>query len=340
MGRPRKDSPIATVAAPHPPLAAIKKAPRKTIIQRIFDVQAAVGGGIAKDKRNKEQGYDYTSDALIVETVRAAMIDAGIVLLPPIPKTIETVERPGKNGPIPMTRVWVEFILASADDIEDRVTVAYPGDAIDYGDKGVYKAMTGARKYFYRMTFNLASEDDPENDNPRPATNPPRQSQPQQQRRPEPVKPAPSPGQAAVQNCQFNPREETWKVLQKMGVPAEAAAGVIHEINPAPSTDADFAAILKTVQEWASEGQKWDPTTGRVTTAQAVKKAGTAEGDVRALLANLGLSKMETDAYCHRAAITSEKEWVSMLDYVSMYARDGYRWNPKTAAFEKEEGGE
>ena len=130
-------------------------------------------------------------------------------------------------------------------------------------------------------------------------------------------------------------------MLQKMGVPAEAAAGVIHEINPAPTTDADFAAILKTVQEWASEGQKWDTASGRLTTAAPARKAesGRAETEARALLAKLGLSKMEIDAYCHRAAVTTEKEWGSMLDYVSMYSRDGYSWNPKTGAFEKEKEG-
>lgn len=333
MGRPKKQPDIAAAPVQRQPA----RAARKTIIQRIFDVQAAVGGGIKKDKHNKEQNYDYTSDALIVETVREAMIDAGIVLLPPVPKTIEAVEKPGKNGPVPMTRVWVEFILASADDIEDRVTVSYPGDAIDYGDKGVYKAMTGARKYFYRMTFNLASEDDPEEDSGA------YRGDTRQNRKP--VQQAPARNSAPVQQqAPANPvlpvRQAIWKVLQGMGVPEAAAAGIIHEINPAPAGVADYNAILKTVQDWSREGQKWDPATSRLTTAAPARKAtpgGSAESEVRALLARLGLSKMEVDAYCHRAGATSPEEWVSMNDYIQQFARDGYKWNPKTATFEKEE---
>lgn len=42
------------------------------------------------------------------------------------------------------------------------------GDGQDRGDKGIYKANTGARKYGYAMLFGLTTSDDPEETSPEP----------------------------------------------------------------------------------------------------------------------------------------------------------------------------
>ena len=53
------------------------------------------------------------------------------------------------------------------------------GEGQDRGDKGIYKAITGARKYGRACLFNLVTSDDPERDTPPADTKkPPRASQP------------------------------------------------------------------------------------------------------------------------------------------------------------------
>lgn len=42
----------------------------------------------------------------------------------------------------------------------------FVGEGIDKGDKGIYKAMTGALKYYLADTFMVATGDDPEKDSP------------------------------------------------------------------------------------------------------------------------------------------------------------------------------
>ena len=42
------------------------------------------------------------------------------------------------------------------------------GQGADKGDKGVYKAITGAIKYVYMKTFNIPTGDDPEKNDRKP----------------------------------------------------------------------------------------------------------------------------------------------------------------------------
>ena len=65
------------------------------------------------------------------------------------------------NGRMPK----LEFKLT---DIETGFyeTTTITGEGIDKGDKGGYKAYTGALKYYLANTFMVATGDDPENDSP------------------------------------------------------------------------------------------------------------------------------------------------------------------------------
>ena len=59
--------------------------------------------------------------------------------------------------------VTIEFILT---DVETGYSIrsTHSGIGFDKGDKALYKAKTGAIKYFFATTFLVATKDDPERD--------------------------------------------------------------------------------------------------------------------------------------------------------------------------------
>lgn len=119
---------------------------------------------VAKDKKNDFHGYNYASDEAIVSEIRGAMIKAGLVVVP-------NQRSITKEGDI--TTLAVEYTMIDSESGEQLTTTVY-GYGQDKGDKGVYKAATGAEKYFLLKTFLIPTGDDPENEKPRPAAPAPR----------------------------------------------------------------------------------------------------------------------------------------------------------------------
>ena len=99
--------------------------------------------------------------------VRPLMAKHKLVLFPSLSgvPTMEVVQT--KNGTATHTTIMVEYTLASVTgdgevaDIWPEKLAAY-GEATDNGDKGFYKASTGANKYMVLRLFQLAAGDDPE----------------------------------------------------------------------------------------------------------------------------------------------------------------------------------
>lgn len=78
-------------------------------------------------------------------------------------------------------RVTVAFCLSDTETGFGEVSMI-SGEGMDKGDKGIYKAYTGALKYYLANTFMVATGDDPEQDSPqqKPAQKPAKQEPPKQ----------------------------------------------------------------------------------------------------------------------------------------------------------------
>lgn len=136
-------------------------------------------GQISKDKKNAQQNYEYLSDDAIASAVQAAMAKAGLALtMPKIDEFVETEVQTKSGGVLHCVRVRCVFGLADADNGATEEGVVY-GFGMDSGDKAIYKAMTGARKYFFRLAFGIGTGNDAEADAPErgPGRQPARQSQ-------------------------------------------------------------------------------------------------------------------------------------------------------------------
>jgi hypothetical protein len=165
---------------------------QKNISKKILAVMKAVPH-VMKDGRNEMQKYDYVRESDVIAVIREQLIAHGLAITTSLRcwNTIEAGQT--KSGTRQyLTSIEMEYTLTDADSGESIVAV-FPGQGIDSGDKGVYKAMAGAHKYALLKTFHISTgEDDPENDRSQRKTKaaPSRreehpQSQPAQQKPPD-----------------------------------------------------------------------------------------------------------------------------------------------------------
>ena len=134
----------------------------KMIAQALSNVMAKVSY-IQKTGHNKFHGYKYVSESDLLEKLRPAMTEEGLVLIPsyhsshsdPASGNIDVIiayTLIHKSG-----EVWPEKIMAIGCG-NDRAKNGL------IGDKGVYKAITGANKYLLFKLFQIETGDDPERD--------------------------------------------------------------------------------------------------------------------------------------------------------------------------------
>ena len=120
---------------------------------------------VTKEGTNQAQGYKYVRAVDISRAVRRAFSELGLFLVTSIIRTTVTPQGTTKSGtPMFLTQVDVEFVVIDAEgDTSTGLRFQGVGQGSDTGDKGVYKAITGALKYGLRTLFMIPDEaDDPE----------------------------------------------------------------------------------------------------------------------------------------------------------------------------------
>lgn len=131
-----------------------------TIAKALHQVMEKVSY-VQKTGKNAFHGYSYAGEADLLAVLRPAMIEAGLLLLPSN-RTVSPVDDHGN------VTVQIEYTLVHKDgDIwpEKLVAVGMGNDRAkngSVGDKGVYKAITGANKYLLFKLFQIETGDDPE----------------------------------------------------------------------------------------------------------------------------------------------------------------------------------
>lgn len=140
---------------------------------------------VQKTKRNTFHNYNYAGEGDLLDKLRPAMLNAGLLLIP------SGVER----SPVDdhgNTHVTVEYTLVHKDgDVwPDKIRAFGTGNDKNskggIGDKGTYKALTGANKYLLFKLFQIETGDDPETDErevepPAPRDTTPARQQPPKQ---------------------------------------------------------------------------------------------------------------------------------------------------------------
>ena len=130
------------------------------ILAALNTVMAKVGY-VQKRGKNEFHKYRYAGEGHLLEVLRPAMVEAGLLLIP----SHRSVTAPDEFG---NTTVTVDYTLAHKDgDVwPEKISVVGCGNDKNskggVGDKGVYKAATGANKYLLFKLFQIEAGDDPE----------------------------------------------------------------------------------------------------------------------------------------------------------------------------------
>ena len=122
---------------------------------------AKEAGYVQKASRNTAQSYNFAGDEAISAKFRDAMLDQGVLVYPSKIEfeSITPIAREGKDTPNVLVHIGGEFTVT---DGAEAFTVESLGAGMDVGDKAVYKALTGFKKYAYRMLVMMVTGDDPE----------------------------------------------------------------------------------------------------------------------------------------------------------------------------------
>ena len=114
-------------------------------------------------KDNKGYQFSFVSSSQTLGTLRAAMDEHGLLLVPRVVDH-ETRDHETKKGEHEyFTIATMSFTWINAANPEEQIECLWFGQGLDSGEKGVGKAMTYAEKYFLLKFFNIATDkDDPD----------------------------------------------------------------------------------------------------------------------------------------------------------------------------------
>lgn len=162
--KPAPVDPFASVSqllateGPEAPSAAIPAALAAKIAKAAGEV-----GAVEKRGENKQQHYNYVMAEDVVREAQKALREAGVLVLPTIGQVAVAREwQAGSGATWIMLRVEMLYRVVDAETGEAVVLRAIGLGADSPGDKAIYKAQTGAAKYFYAGLLGIPFGADPE----------------------------------------------------------------------------------------------------------------------------------------------------------------------------------
>jgi hypothetical protein len=126
------------------------------ISKKLIAVMREVGY-VQKAGHNDFQNYKYATEADAIKSIRPAMLKHGLCMIPSVESI--TQDEWGNTNVLMHYRIFDEegnfLSFRAAGSGNDK-------NSKGVGDKGIYKALTGASKYALLKTFLMETGDDPE----------------------------------------------------------------------------------------------------------------------------------------------------------------------------------
>lgn len=132
-----------------------------TLIGKLVEVAKEVRN-IEKGGMNDAQNYKFVQEADVVRQVMPRLLDRGILFYPSARRVVSVEPFQTKGGT--QSFLTTHESEWTATDGTDSLRVFTIGQGTDTGDKGVYKGMTGDKKYAILQLLGIATGDDPENE--------------------------------------------------------------------------------------------------------------------------------------------------------------------------------
>lgn len=137
----------------------------KGIAKKLVRILEAAGK-VEKKGTNRAQNYKFVRETDLVDMIRPIMAEVGLFLnLDVVDHDLVELYKTSSGNTMRLTILtirgtWVDSETGDVWPLPSTF-IGYGGDT---GDKGVYKAMTGAEKYFLFKSFLVGTGDDPEGD--------------------------------------------------------------------------------------------------------------------------------------------------------------------------------
>ncbi len=139
---------------------------RAKLFKKVLTVLNSVEA-VKKSGYNSHQKYHYSTENDLLDAVRDSLVTNGVMVFTSSEyKGVERLSKKDKNGDDKVSLVTIIETTHTFADTEtgEIFSVKSVGTGWDDTDKGAFKAITGAMKYFVSKNFMVATEDDPESD--------------------------------------------------------------------------------------------------------------------------------------------------------------------------------
>jgi ssDNA-binding Zn-finger/Zn-ribbon topoisomerase 1 len=134
-----------------------------SVYRKLMAVQRAITV-IPKDGQNAKMKFKFTSSSGVLTKIREQMDKVGLLLLFDV-KHHEVKENIAYRGQQALTLIDVAATWVDADNPASQVTLTWPGQGADDGEKGVGKALTYMEKYNILKMFHIPTDEvDPDAD--------------------------------------------------------------------------------------------------------------------------------------------------------------------------------
>ena len=128
------------------------------VYKAISEVSGEMLAGIAKDRKNQQQGFMFRGIDAVYNAIAPALVKHGLLILPRITSRTVTERATKSGGALFYVVVEAEFDFVSTEDGSKHTVKTY-GEAMDSGDKATNKAMSIAYKYAAFQAFCIPTED-------------------------------------------------------------------------------------------------------------------------------------------------------------------------------------
>ena len=134
----------------------------KTLAKKLVAILSETNS-IPKAGWNEFHKYAYHKEEDVSVALKKLFVSHGVFVSTSVVESTITPHTSAKGKPMLMAKVRLEHVFMCIDSGETH-TVYSVGTGDDEGDKGIYKALTGANKYFLMKNFMLSEHNDPENE--------------------------------------------------------------------------------------------------------------------------------------------------------------------------------
>jgi hypothetical protein len=133
---------------------------KMNVHQRIHAIQSEIGT-VSKEGHNSHQNYKYAKEADFVRALKPLLNKYRLVVVP----NVTNMSYPqGHEKMAGLVDLRMMFAIINIDNPLDQVLASMAGQGKDNGDKAIFKAISGTKKYFMAVQFQIPTGDDPEGD--------------------------------------------------------------------------------------------------------------------------------------------------------------------------------